>query len=337
MSTWQALFDGLTPPLSVEATDDTEVVVRVGDQQAAHFHVLELRALTRDVADRDVLPIARAADLPIVVAYDRSSPDARALLREAGISYAGRDGRMLLQAPPLLVDRDRPQTPPIARRDTDRNPFAIRSSRVARWLLLHPNESFTTSELATLVGLSVPAVSRIMSALDDLALITRRRPASDARSRVVSLRRPRDLLDAWLPTWRQRRLRRLTWDVGANDADEAADALRSTSRETGDLHFAIGGLAGAATVRRTVHPTSVTVWTDPTTIAELERRLLPQPSSHDRGSLRITWAPDPWTLTLAATRDGLPIADPVQLWLDCSSEGERALEAAEAIAQAMNW
>jgi hypothetical protein len=61
----------------------------------------------------------------------------------------------------------------------------------------------------------VPAVSRIVSALDDLALITRTRPASDARARLVSLRRPRDLLDAWLPVWRQRRLRRLTWDIGA--------------------------------------------------------------------------------------------------------------------------
>jgi len=47
--------------------------------------------------------------------------------------------------------------------------------------------------------------------------------------------------------------------------------------------------------------------------------------------------PDPWTLGLSRPVDELPIADPVQLWLDCASEGERALEAADAVAQFMSW
>jgi hypothetical protein len=48
-------------------------------------------------------------------------------------------------------------------------------------------------------------------------------------------------------------------------------------------------------------------------------------------------APDPWTLKLARPVNGLPVADPVQLWLDTASQGERALEAAEAVADHANW
>ena len=48
-------------------------------------------------------------------------------------------------------------------------------------------------------------------------------------------------------------------------------------------------------------------------------------------------APDPWTIQLARDHAELPIADLVQLWLDCSSEGERPIEAADAVAQEMGW
>ena len=56
-----------------------------------------------------------------------------------------------------------------------------------------------------------------------------------------------------------------------------------------------------------------------------------------RGTVELGLIPDPWTLGLSRPVDELPIADPVQLWLDCASEGERALEAADAVAQFMSW
>jgi hypothetical protein len=55
------------------------------------------------------------------------------------------------------------------------------------------------------------------------------------------------------------------------------------------------------------------------------------------GALRIAVAPDPWVLQLARDVDGVPVADSVQLWLDCATAGERALEAAEALAGEMGW
>lgn len=46
---------------------------------------------------------------------------------------------------------------------------------------------------------------------------------------------------------------------------------------------------------------------------------------------------DPFVLSLASDRNGIQVADPVQLHLDCRSAGERALEAAEAIRVDMGW
>jgi hypothetical protein len=53
--------------------------------------------------------------------------------------------------------------------------------------------------------------------------------------------------------------------------------------------------------------------------------------------MEVALATDRWTLELSRVVDDLPIADPVQLWLDCASEGERALEVADAVAQIMSW
>ena len=192
---------------------------------------------------------------PRLLVYDRSSPAGRERLREAGWSYMGADGRVLLQAPPLYVDRDRP-----ADRSTQqvgwgrtanpagsRNPFAVRGSRVARWLLLHPEQSFVISELAAHVALSVAAVSRAVQALDELALVQTATAAGDARGREVRVSRPIDLLNAWLPVWQRRRVQRTTWDIGADSIASAIKLVVSAAAEQ-DVGWALGGLAGAAEI-----------------------------------------------------------------------------------------
>ena len=62
-------------------------------------------------------------------------------------------------------------------------------------------------------------------------------------------------------------------------------------------------------------------------------------SERDANMLYATglFVPDPFILQLTDVLQGLRVADPVQLYLDCRSAGERALEAAEAIRAAMHW
>jgi hypothetical protein len=65
----------------------------------------------------------------------------------------------------------------------------------------------------------------------------------------------------------------------------------------------------------------------------------PAGPSARRAAGRITaqLAPDPFVLSLATNREGIQVADPVQLYLDCRAAGERALEAADAIRTEMMW
>ncbi len=101
--------------------------------------------------------------------------------------------------------------------------------------------------------------------------------------------------------------------------------------------WAIGGLAGAARLSRVVEPVTATLWVSAEALEHLAVVLKPLDARGGRGTVELGLTPDPWTLGLARSVDELPIADPVQLWLDCASEGERALEAADAVAQIMSW
>jgi DNA-binding transcriptional ArsR family regulator len=206
---------------------------------------------------------------------------------------------------------------------------------VPRWLLLHHEEWFSVSELADAVGLSVAVVSRVVRALEEAALVRDARADPGRGRRALRLERPHALLEAWLPAWQRRRVREHRWDIGAREADEALDLLR----EAGVEHKAwtVGGLAGAAAIRRAVEPVDVLVWTTADEVAAFAAALHPEPTRGGRGAVRVAVAPDPWTLTLARVVEGLPVSDPVQLWLDCSTEGERALEAADAVADATGW
>jgi hypothetical protein len=251
---------------------------------------------------------------------------------------------VFIRAPGILVDRDEPlRLRPTGRWELTaeeetsvRNPFAKRSSRVPRWFLLHHQARLSAGELAEAVDLNPAAVSRIVRTLEDAAFVREVDPGARGRRRDVRLERPLALLDAWLPLWQRRRVRQRIWDIGARDFDEALTLLAGAAREGSD-GWAIGGLAGAASVRRAVEPSDVLVWIAEDEVAALADALRPEPGRAGRGLVHVAVAPDPWTLGLARRDDAIPVADPVQLWLDCASESERALEAADAVAEAAGW
>lgn len=325
---------------------DDHAHVRVGAAAPTTFAVRRVPMLALETAD--LLITEDREGPPLLVLYAKSSPNARKRLREAGVSFAGDDGRVFLFAPPLYVDRDRPQRretdasdvagfEPDEPSDTGRNPFSERSSRVPRWLLLHREEPVTVTSLAAAVDLSVAAVSRVVRTLDDSAFL-QRIDTLDGRTRQFRLQRPRDLLQTWAARQTGKRARQRLWDIGAADAEAALRLLADAGREFPEIQWSLGGLAGAAAVRRSVEPADVALWVHPDQLAGLAHALMPEPGRpSSRGTLRVRLAPDPWVLSLATEANGLRIADPVQLWLDCMNEGERARDAAEAIAQAMGW
>lgn len=341
---WQAIADSLKPAEARLSNGD--VLLRVHGGPEARFKALEIPALTVADAEQDhKLATPEQAKGRYIIVYEKSSPEARTWLRKRGISYVGRDGYAFVQAPGLLIDRD--ERTRLGGRHLDfsfdqesglRNPFSMRASRVARWLLLHPNDLLSISDIAVKTGLNSATVSRVIQALEESAFVSEPHPDATGRRRLMRLDRPMDILDAWLPVWHQRRIKRQRWDIGVDSARSALERLRWESMP-GQGGWALGGLAGAALHSRHVEPVDVQVWVkDVQAVEALQRILEPLRLSRARqGSLLISVAPDPWTLRLAKPAKQLPVVDQAQLWLDCSSQGERALEAAEGIAREAGW
>jgi hypothetical protein len=341
MDDWQTLRWLLPPELNARARRrrDGQVRLRI-DGKETSFRLVRRSWLL----EGEVEQIA-TGDMQSLVVYQRASSKAREALRAAGISYAGADGRVYLRAPGLLIERDdrvRPGTAaPGAARLGDaelRNPFSGKASRVSRWLLLHPGMTVAQSELARQLDLSPALVSRTVRALERQGFVTPASSPSRLR-RTVKVHRPRAFIDEWATRYARRSIPQLVWDVGARDAESVLELLEETAAERSREGWAIGGLAGAAEVRpAVVEPRDVLVWVTAEGRDLLQEELRPRAGRRGRGALRVAVDRDPWPLThLASTEARIPVVDRVQLYLDCTREGERAYEAADAIAREAGW
>lgn len=278
-------------------------------------------------------------DRRAMVVFDRASPQARKLLRARKIAYASTAGELFVVLPDLIVDRAATvgeTAPRMARDATEISPFARRAARIPRWLLLHPSERPTIGDLADRTDLSRPFASQVAHALADRGLIELHTDPKDKRSRSVRLERPGALAEAWADEWRRRRRREISWDIGTATLAETLASWSQAARHS-KRRWMLGGLAGADRFVRAVEPASLLVWIDPADLEEWQRMLLAERVVPGRSVLRVAAAPDPWVLGLAWEDGEISVADYAQLYLDCYSEGERALEAAAAIRQKVGW
>jgi DNA-binding MarR family transcriptional regulator len=298
------------------------------------FAVRRVDVLTRAGAE-PLAEEARQSRRPIMIAFERSSPEARAYLRERRASYAAGDGELFVYAPPVFVERP-PRRKVVPVGAAPAAPFANRASRVPRWLLLHPTDQPSFRALATRLELSEAMVSRTMRALADDGLVAIGSDPRDARLRLARLPEPARLLDAFERAAAGRRPRRVTWEFGARDASEAMKALQAAAHKL-NVPYAVGGVAGASFVRPAVEPVDVVVWIRRDDAHLWAKRLAATPARPAPGRVTMQLTRDPFVLSLASDRNGIQVADPVQVYLDCRSAGERALEAADAIRVEMHW
>jgi hypothetical protein len=183
--------------------------------------------------------------------------------------------------------------------------------------------------------LSESIVSRTLNALADDGLVRIEPDPHDARKRRVRLRDASATLNAF-ELANLRPARRQTWDIGARDVPEAMRHLRGAAKRL-QLPYMVGGLAGAALVQRVVEPLTVDAWVERDSLELWLEELGALPARPGPGRLVVQSARDPFVFTLATQLEGFPVADPVQLYLDCRRAGERALEAAEVIRKEMRW
>lgn len=322
-------------------SEDGRVEILIEDRRAS-LSMEGKRIASFEVRHEQVLSPRRAEALDgldperWLIAFTRSSPRARSILRGFGLSYASAAGELYVHAPPVHIELP-PSRRPAAEMPRERpSPFAIRASRVPRWLLLHWRDSHTVSGLAASLDLSPALVSRTVQALVEDGFVASTRDPEDARVRRLTVRTSGALVEAYDRATFGRRTSRSTWDVGSRDPAGTLDRLRRTADRTA-LPYAVGGLAGAAFVRRVTDPAAVDVWIRRDDLEIWTEALTAVPTSPGRGAVTFRAMPDPFVVSLARKIEGVSVADPVQLFLDCRQAGERAIDAAEAVREEMGW
>lgn len=298
-------------------------------KKVGSFDILKVDDLTLAVA-KDLRPAAGR-----LVRYRRSSPEARTLLRKRGVPFVGGDGEIYLHAPPIHVELPGQSNALQSLAPERTAPFAPKASRIGRWLLLHSDAEPSFRELSAAVELSESAVSRAIAALAEDRLVEVEVDRGDARTRRVHVPDRGVLLDA-LERATRRKARSSTWDIGSREVAVTLRRVRMASKR-GNLAYALGGLAGASLLRPVVEPVEAEIWVDPADYGLWLEQLSPIASRRGPGRLTLNVVRDPYVLSLAWRKQGILVADPIQLYLDCYRSGERALEAAQAIRVEMDW
>jgi hypothetical protein len=253
----------------------------------------------------------------------------RKVCEEAGVGWLDLSGNAHIIAPGIRIIVDgrlnrfrSPGRPP--------NLFAPRSSRIVRWLLIHPAEHISQREIAHSTGLDEGFVSRLVARLEKDDYLTRDERGS------VRLKNPVLLLDAWREANRFSKHTLHQGHVVARSGDALLRFATDTLAEQGIEHAATGLAAAWALTRfAAFRITTVYVPADPSP-ALLERLGCREDA---RGAnLWLVVPNDTGVFQGALEKDGIRCAHPVQVYIDLKDHPERAPEAAERLrAELLTW
>ncbi len=208
--------------------------------------------------------------------------------------------------------------------------FAPRSSRIARWLLMHPSQPLRQREIAVATGMDEGYTSRVVGRLEDDDLIVR-----DADGGIMP-RDPELLLDAWRETYDFSKHHLIRGHIAARSGDvllrRMADALNQ-----GTVSYAATGLAAAWLLDRFAGFRLVTLFLAEEPSPDLEAALSFRCEARG-ANVWLVIPNDEGVFQGATKRDGIRCVHPVQAYLDLDAHAERAAEAAEKLrTEHLNW
>lgn len=257
-----------------------------------------------------------------VVAVPFMGPAGRARCEEASVGWLDLSGNAHLVGPGLRV---KIEGQPNRYKGPGRpaSAFAPKSSRIARWLLMHPRQSLSQRELATATKMDEGFTSRIVAKLEQDELITR-----DPEGRI----RPRDpdlLLDAWAETYSFNKHRILRGHVATRNSEAQLRSMAEVlvkKRQT----YAATGLAAAWLLNRFAGFRIVTIYlASPPEAPLLE--LLGFREAEPGANTWLVVPNDDGVFQGAREQQGIRCVHPVQAYLDLAGHPERAKEAAEQL------
>lgn len=261
--------------------------------------------------------------VPVLVVRHMSA-GGRQLCEMTGMQWMDLSGNASIQAPGLKVVVEGKRDLSSARgRGRPRTVFASKSARVARHLLLHPQESFTQRDIAKRTSLSEGMVSRVVRGLEEAALVDR---DADNRVKVTS---PDLLLDTWLDEYNFDH-RRIIPFHGVARSGELLTQQVSTMLQRASIEHAATGLAAAWFYEPHAAFRLTTFYVQGISPAEAGRRIGLRPVKQG-ANVWLVRPPDTGVFEGYEERHGTRCVSAVQTYLDLKGHPERAKEAAEVL------
>jgi Transcriptional regulator, AbiEi antitoxin, Type IV TA system len=258
---------------------------------------------------------ARPDDVLVLVVPYMTPAGARAAAERA-VNWVDLSGNARIRDKDLYVNvAGRPNR--YRSRGRPSSPFAPKSARVTRVLLLEPSRWWRQRDLAQATGLDDGNVSRIVGRLDQEMLL-------EQRGRELRPRDPGLLLDAWAHDYRFDRHDILSCHLSGSGIDLARGIGKEL--DSRGIRHAFTGLAAAWAIDRfaSFRLSSVYVEEDPRVLAEqLGARQNPTGAN-----VQLVGPNDIGVFTGEQRHDELNCVSPVQVYLDLQHLPERADEAA---------
>ncbi len=264
-----------------------------------------------------------------LVAVPFMGPAGRQRCQEADVAWLDLSGNARILAPGIRV-RIEGEENQFKSRGRPLNVFAPKSARIARWLLLHPNQPMVQREIARATDMDEGFTSRIVSRLEEDGLIVR-----ESNGAI----RPRDpdlLVDAWREKYDFSKHQIIRGHVAARSGEELLHRLSGDLRRQAVKHAATG-LAAAWQLTRFAAFRLVMLYVIERPPSEVLERL----GFRDEVRGTNVWfvvPNDEGVFLGSGERDGVACVHPVQAYLDLQSHPERAKEAADHLrAELLDW
>jgi hypothetical protein len=300
--------------LRVELRDDNHAIVRLRHSNGE----VALRALGLSVPYPSGLRRQLSAEYEVdLVVADRVPAGLRRAAEELNLSYLDINGRGRVLAPGLVYVA-LPETDTAVDRSPS-SPFAPKSSRVVRTLLSSPSQPWRISDIALLSHLNPGNVHRILATLVEQGMVERDEDA-------YLLADPSSLLEAW--AHQVRPPRQHMW---ANSERAILSALlyEVLDQLEGDAVVS-GEFAAEQLAPYLPAETAIVHCLNPDRFARLRsaQRDELRPSFMQSKQVLIDLADEGYG-EFQVMRGQLPLASPVQVYVDLASERGRGREAAE--------
>jgi len=276
-------------------------------------------------AAEQLLPYADEGVIPVLVVPFMSRAGAETADR-VRLNWIDLSGNAHVRAENLLLRvQGRPNE--LGSRGRPSSPFAPRSARVTRALLLDPARWWVQKDLAAVTGLDDGNVSRIVRRLDDEFLLER-------RDRELRPRDPDLLLDAWAQDYRFDSHDILPGHLSGSGIELAR--VLAERLESLNIHHAFTGLPAAWVMDQFARFRLTTVYVDGDPREAIERLGIRRAAKG--ANIQLVGPNDAGVFSGEHDRAGLHCVAPIQAYLDLLQLPERATEAAQHLrAHQLRW